>query len=68
MRASNISFTQYDLQELRRALRATIPKCCSIPTLNKNSTSDEIIDAVNFLEIQGKYNQKIKNRRRYEEI
>ncbi len=55
-----MKFTEYDLNELRTALRAIIPKCCSIPILNKNSTSDEILDAVNFLEIQGKYNQKIK--------
>lgn len=53
-------FTQYDLKELRKALRKTIPKCSSIPILNKNSTPNEILDAVNFLEIQGKYNQKIK--------
>ncbi len=52
--------TEYDLTDLKKELRVIIPKDFPIPALNKNSTSDEILDAVNFLEIQGKYNQKIK--------
>jgi len=56
------NFTNYDLTELKKELRGIIPKDSPIPTLNKNSTSDEILDAVNFLEIQGKYNQKIKEK------
>jgi len=53
-------FAEYDLRDLRKALRKIIPICSPIPILNKNSTPNEILDAVNFLEIQGKYNQKIK--------
>ena len=34
-----IHFTGYDLKELKKSLRAIIPKCCSIPILNKNSTN-----------------------------
>jgi hypothetical protein len=41
----------YDLSELKTALRKVIPRCSSIPILNKNSTEKEILDAVDFLEI-----------------
>ena len=53
-------FTEYDLKELRKALREIIPRCSPIPILNKNSTPQEIIDVINFLEQQGKYNQKME--------
>ncbi len=56
------NFINYDLTDLKKELRVIIPKDFPIPALNKNSTSDEILDAVNFLEIQGKYNQKIKEK------
>jgi len=52
-------FTKYNLNEITKELREIIPKCSPIPKLNKNTTTDEMIDAVNFLEQQGKYNQKI---------
>ena len=54
-----IQFTEYNLNEIKKELREIIPKCSSIPKLNKNTTPGEIIDAVCFLEQQGKYNQKI---------
>ena len=56
---SKMWFT-YDLSELKTALRKVIPRCSPIPILNKNSTEKEILDAVDFLEIQGKYKQKIE--------
>lgn len=49
----------YDLSELKTALREVIPRCSPTPIFNKNSTEKEILDAVSFLEIQGKYNQRI---------
>lgn len=52
-------FMRYELADLRKTLRDVIPNCAPIPNLNKNSTASEIFDAINFLEIQGKYNQKI---------
>lgn len=60
MRQDHLS--EYDLNELRRSLRKIIPKCSPVPKLNKNSTPSEVIDAVGFLEQQGKYNQKMKAR------
>ncbi len=53
-------FAEYDLKELRKALRKIIPRCSPVPILNKNSTQQEIIDVINFLEQQGKYNQKME--------
>jgi len=58
-RMKQILFTKYNLNEIKKELREIIPKCSPIPKLNKNTTTDEMIDAVNFLEQQGKYNQKI---------
>jgi len=52
-------FTKYDLGAIKKLLRKVIPVCSSIPVLNKNSTPAEILDAINFLEIQGKYNENI---------